>query len=230
MGWLRLVDFDLLNSGFSGALLLLTTVGVRLFVFRPRLKVSFDGQSEDLQRFVESGNGDNIDLQTWIRVRLRNYGLLKLTNPKVICVKVISKASQVKNEPSITPFELSWAESANSGEMSVVFPGDFEYRFDLAWLRWGQVNAINSTHGLIPPVNFCLARKDRMEGRKFPLGIEHHVLILVGNDNFLVPSYFVNLRIQVDVLDKSKLPLEEGLSVSVEKIKEGDWYWWPCKN
>ncbi len=229
MGLLRLSDFDLLNSGFSGALLLLTTVGTRLLLFRPRLKLSFDVYSEDLQRFIESRNKESIDLQTWVRLRLRNYGLLKLTNPKVICVKVSSQTAQVKNEPSITPFELSWSESADNGEMSVVFPGDFEYRFDLAWLKWGEVVPSNSPHKVLSPAEFYLARKDRMKGRKFPLGVEHEVLIIVGNDNFLVPSYFAILSIYIDVLDESKLPQEEGLSVRVQKLKDGDWYWWPWR-
>ena len=217
---LKTTAFDVFNSGFSGSIFVLTTVVLRLWIFRPKLNVSFDGNSEDLQRFVMNANGDL--LQLWVRLRVENRGILKLTHPKILCAKVTPIVSGKRFEKSITPFELPWSEVANSGELSVLFPGKFEHRFDLAWLSWGKSGAINQS----PPKSFFLSRRDGALRNDLALGVKYELLILIANDNFLIPSHYVRLVIQLDVIDATKIPGPDGISVLVNILKQGNWWHW----
>lgn len=209
----KLLPIEVFNGGFSGSLFFLVVLILRLLIIKPKLKISFDNQSEDLQRDVAwfNSSGVMVTRNSWLRMRIKNLGMVKLNNPRVFCLEVVPVVDGKKIMQSITPFELKWAESASSGEIGIILPGCYDYRFDLLYLNWQPAQLDQ----------FYFARKDSVSGRGFLTGMQHQVRLAIVNDNLLVPDHIVDLVVDVNVTDVTKVPSESGVTFEARVLHQG---------
>lgn len=170
---------DIWNSTISGFLVLIIPAFFRLVLIRPKLVVT---NKDDLA--IPSHPDQQISNILISQLRVKNTGLVTLTDPRIWCIDAkICNGDRFENYP-MTPFELNWSDTDQNYQIGAMFPGNFNYRFNLFEI-YMKSNTI-----LIP-------RRDKDETKYFqiPDGVKLKLCLIISNDNFLVPAHFLELTV-----------------------------------
>lgn len=207
------------NTAFSGFLIVGLPALLRFLYFRPRIHLSFHDDIDPDFESIYDATGSLIRVNEYLfsQLQVRNIGLVSLDDPRVWCISVKIKDSDNKfKDYPMTPFELNWSDTDKDYQVGAVFPGNFSYKINLLQINKGLATKNSSVFEATIP------RRDRNYLKTFQLteGLEHHLCIIISNNNFLVPAHFAHIK----VMWKQDLRLDEKVSFDVQVLNQKDFY------
>lgn len=188
------------NTAFSGFLVVIIPVILRLFLIRPKLSV-VNKDDKAMSSYSNLENNNNILIS---QLRVKNSGFVTLVEPRIWCIDAkICNGDKFENY-LMTPFELNWSDTNQNYQIGAIFPGNFNYRFNIF--------AIYEKDDMV-----IIPRRDKDEANYFeiPEGIKLKLCLIISNDNFLVPAHFIELTVL-------KLTKNQNISLKIDVSNQGD--------
>lgn len=192
------------------------------FVYRiavkPKLHAApHDNNSKDVSR---SAILDDLSVDIY-RLRILNTGNQRLLNPRAWLIGVVSQDRENPkryNPQDIIPFELSWSETDRDVQIGILLEGNLNYRIDLFAVIKSRDKSKKTSAILNQNDDNSKEEVLNDQVRTFKFGdlaydlmgrntsyqdeptlhpdVAHRLGLIISNENFLVPSYFIELEIK----------------------------------